>query len=236
VESASQDDDPGLGLATVNIAHDATKDPAPNLHKTSPASANYSREASTDPASTSQEASARPADARDNDCKTSCDHPITVSLAVEFVHKFSKQLYEPPGHVYAEIVRSAQQDVAVQWSDDKVWEDTIRVSFFRSHKHTIFNLLEYIGASEWFEQQIVATQNTCKTKRNDPIQPNTAASKVLDRILGPCDTGAIPEMLARGQQRRQRQRIQLQLTRGRILRNSIVKHLGPGILFSPRVW
>ncbi|KAL4811675.1 hypothetical protein BDW67DRAFT_171499 [Aspergillus spinulosporus] len=43
-------------------------------------------------------------------------------------------------------------------------------------------------------------------------------------------------MLARDQQRRQRQRIQLQLTRGRILRNDIVKHLGPGILFSPRVW
>ncbi|KAL4992954.1 hypothetical protein BDV10DRAFT_39085 [Aspergillus recurvatus] len=148
VERASQHDGPSLGLATVNIAHDAAEDPAPNLHVTSQASADYSREASTDPASTFQEVSARPADAQDDDRKTFCDHPITVSLAVEFVHKFSQQLYETPGHVYAEIVCSAQKDVAIQWSDNKVWEDTIRVSFFKSHKHTIFKLLEYIGASE----------------------------------------------------------------------------------------
>jgi hypothetical protein len=67
----------------VNIAQGATKGPAPHLHETSQAPADYSQEASTDPTSTSQEASARPTDARDDDRKTSCDHPMTVSLAVE---------------------------------------------------------------------------------------------------------------------------------------------------------
>jgi hypothetical protein len=120
----------------VNIAHNSTKDLVPNLHETSQASADYSQEASTDPAthlvthayslypatkptsnlalthanphSTFQEASACPANTQDDDRKTSCDHPIMVSLAVEFVHKFSQQLYKPPRNVYAVKVQAQE--------------------------------------------------------------------------------------------------------------------------------
>ncbi|PYI18987.1 hypothetical protein BO99DRAFT_403024 [Aspergillus violaceofuscus CBS 115571] len=46
-----------------------------------------------------------------DDENTSCAYPITVAMAIDIVHQFSQELYEPPQHIYAEIVRSVQKDV-----------------------------------------------------------------------------------------------------------------------------
>ncbi|KAL2802111.1 hypothetical protein BJX63DRAFT_133845 [Aspergillus granulosus] len=169
-----------------------------------------------------------------DDENISCDHPITIPVAINIIHEFSRELYQTPEHIYAEIVRSVQEDSQIQWSDNKLWSDIIERSFFKDHRHTVFNLLEYIGASEWFDQQVLIARQSFLTKRNQPIQPSTAAGKVLDIILKMSD--AHSDNISSKIQKARRQRIWVQLYRGKELRNKLVKALGLGILFSPKIW
>ncbi|PIG69510.1 hypothetical protein AARAC_011498 [Aspergillus arachidicola] len=169
-----------------------------------------------------------------NDENTSCAHPITVAIAIDIIYQFSQELYEPPQHIYTEIVRSVQEDVQIQWSDDRSWRDIIEKSFFKAHRYVIFNLLEYIGASEWFDKQVSIAQESFLTKKHQPIKRSTAAGKVLDNIWERCN----PRLnnVSSKLQKAQRQRIWLQLHRGRELRSRLAKRLGLGILFSPIIW
>ncbi|KAL2836332.1 hypothetical protein BJX68DRAFT_37115 [Aspergillus pseudodeflectus] len=173
-------------------------------------------------------------DASTDDENTSCAHPITVAMAIDIIHQFSQELYETPQHIYAEIVRSVQEDLQIQWSDDRSWRDTIEKSFFKAHRYVIFNLLEYIGASDWFDKQVSIAQESFLTKKRQPIKTSTAAGKVLDNIWERCS----PRLnnVSSKLQKAQRQRIWLQLHRGRELRSRLAKRLGLGILFSPRIW
>lgn len=173
-------------------------------------------------------------DASTDDENTSCAHPITVAMAIDIIHQFSQKLYEPPQHIYAEIVRSVQEDLQIQWSDDRSWRDIIEKSFFKAHRYVIFNLLEYIGASEWFDKQVSIAQESTLTKKHQPIKNSTAAGKVMDNIWERCN----PRLnnVSSRLQKSQRQRIWLQLHRGRELRSRLAKRLGLGILFSPRIW
>jgi hypothetical protein len=85
-------------------------------------------------------------------------------VAIDIIHQFSQDLYEPlppnppttlpAEHIYAEIVRSVQDNIQIQWSDDASLRDIIENSFFKAHRYVIFNLLEYIGASEFFDKQV----------------------------------------------------------------------------------
>ncbi|GMG35157.1 unnamed protein product [Aspergillus oryzae] len=118
---------------------------------------------------------------------TSCAHPITVAIAIDIIHQFSQELCETPQHIYTEIVRSVQEDVQIQWSDDRSWRDIIEKSFFKAHRYVIFNLLEYIGASEWFDKQVSIAQESFLTKKHQPIKKSTAAGRVLDNIWERCN-------------------------------------------------
>ncbi|KAL2847248.1 hypothetical protein BJY01DRAFT_212767 [Aspergillus pseudoustus] len=173
-------------------------------------------------------------DASTDDENTSCAHPITAAMAIDIIHQFSQELYEPPKHIYAEIVRSVQEDLQIQWSDDRSWRDIIETSFFKAHRYVIFNLLDYIGAWEWFDKQVSIAQKSTLTKKRQPIKNSTAAGKVLDSIWQRCN----PHLnhVSSKLQKAQRQRIWLQLHRGRELRSRLAKRLGLGILFSPRIW
>jgi hypothetical protein len=59
---------------------------------------------------------------------------------------------------------------------------TIRQSLFKGEKHTIFKLLEQIGASEWFDQQVSIVQQPVLTKKHQPVHTITASGKVLDNV------------------------------------------------------
>jgi hypothetical protein len=132
-------------------------------------------------------------------------------MAIDIIHQLSQELYELPQHIYAEIVRSVQKDLQIQWSDDTSWRDIIETSFFKAHRYVIFNLLEYIGASEWFDKQVSIAQESTLTKKHQLIKNSTAAGKVLDNIWQRCS----PRLnhVSSKIQRAQRQRIWLQLHR-----------------------
>ncbi|KAL4948043.1 hypothetical protein BDW69DRAFT_177197 [Aspergillus filifer] len=161
-----------------------------------------------------------------------CDYHITVPVAIDIIEKLSQELHETPRHVYAEVLQLVQGDV--EGSSDSVWRAIIRDSFFRDQKKTIFNLLEYIGASEWFDRQVSITQDSCRTKKGQPIQATTAAGKVVDSIWE--RSNMYPDHICGKTEKAQRKRIWLQLHRGRRLREKIIKRLGLGILFSPKIW
>ncbi|KAL4860465.1 hypothetical protein BDV12DRAFT_107168 [Aspergillus spectabilis] len=160
----------------------------------------------------------------------SCDHPMTIPLAVKLVHHYSQQLYEPPQRLYTEVVRSIQADIEIKDGIMRdvlktiLWKDLIETPFARQQKLVIFNLLEHMGVSEWFERQVCLAQETFHTARHRPYKPRAAATKVLDNILGD-----------RKDQKDQRQRIHKVNSRGKVLRYSLVKHLKLGILFSPLI-
>ncbi|KAL3470242.1 hypothetical protein BJX99DRAFT_52249 [Aspergillus californicus] len=202
-----------------------------------------SRDPATDPHATPQKATSplqeQPHGTSHEASKTDQDTPpynplITIPGAVDIIHKFSTPLYETPQHVYVEIVRSIQERVDIQQSDDRTWKNIVETSFFKTQKHKILTLLEYIGASDWFDKQISTLQQSCLTKKGQPIESSTAAGRVLNNIWKEHNLhlGKIPCKM----QKEERARIWSQLHRGRDLRNQIVKHLGVGILFSPSIW
>ncbi|KAL3468877.1 hypothetical protein BJX99DRAFT_97514 [Aspergillus californicus] len=116
----------------------------------------------------------------------SCDHPMTIPLAIQLVHHYSQQLYEPPQRLYTEVVRSIQDDIEIKDGIMRdvlktiLWRDLIETSFARQQKLVIFNLLEHMGVSEWFERQVCHAQETFHTARHQPYKPRAAATKVLD--------------------------------------------------------
>ncbi|KAL4866863.1 hypothetical protein BDV12DRAFT_172174 [Aspergillus spectabilis] len=59
------------------------------------------------------------------DPEITCDHPITVSLAVEHVYQLTQQLYEPAEGSNSDIVCLVQKKMEIKWSDG-VWSDMVK--------------------------------------------------------------------------------------------------------------
>jgi hypothetical protein len=53
-----------------------------------------------------------------------------------------------------------------------------------NQKVTIFNMLEYMGAWEWYDRQVKLSQTTVRTKKNKPVDRKGAATHVLNRMQG----------------------------------------------------
>jgi hypothetical protein len=131
-----------------------------------------------------------------------------------------------------------------------------------SKKATIFNMLEYMGACEWYDSQIELElqHGTLRTAKNKPVDRRGAAIHTLNRMqdsqMGPARQSkwisGIGRVALEGQgasqnqstdaslthQARvsQRTRILMQLTRGRKLRTKLVRELGFGVLFCSKIW
>lgn len=132
-----------------------------------------------------------------------------------------------------------------------------------NQKATIFNMLEYMGAWQWYDGQIKLAQATVRTKKNKPVNHKGAAIHVLNRMQGlqprpekpgkwisgvgklalgkeGDESGFSPENYNAGIDERarnlQRKRISTQLSRSQKLSTKLVKELGLGILFSPKIW
>src|SRR5271170_6221823 len=127
----------------------------------------------------------------------------------------------------------------------------------------ILNMLEYIGAWEWYDRQIKLSQATVRTKRNKLVEHKGASIHVLNKMqdlqirteqtgkwvsgVGRIDvtkegnnSDMPPESCDASITERirysQRRRISMQLSRGQKLSTKLVRQLGIGILFSPEIW
>jgi hypothetical protein len=124
-------------------------------------------------------------------------------------------------------------------------------------------MLVYMGAWEWYDKQIELSQMTIRTKKNKLVDRRGAAIHVLNKMqsvqLGSNprgrwisgvgrvalttegDTDALPPdegdlSITERERKAQRKRISIQLSRGQKLSTKLVKELGLGILFSPKIW
>jgi len=119
------------------------------------------------------------------------------------------------------------------------------------------NMLEYMGAWEWYDSQVRLVQASSKvlTKKGKPVDHKGAATYLLDKIqrsrkyiksLGmltlkdgdatinsPFDAQGT---LTKRNKKLQRKRLITQLSRRQTLSNKLVKKLGLGILFDKNIW
>lgn len=188
--------------------------------------------------------------------------------AARVIYGFSKYQHGVPKAVYTRILQTMRVSHKEpsnppnlgEWSDGSTWMKVLEAGWFQNQKITILNMLEYIGAWEWYDAQVKLTQSTIRTKKNKPVDRRGAAIHVLDGMQG------LPTMndqygkcirnvgrITFGEERNEscdladdsitekntqlmRRRINMQLSRGNKLSTKLVKELGLGILFSPNIW
>lgn len=202
--------------------------------------------------------------------------PETISLiglvieAVQVIHQFSKYPYAAPRGVHSRILQThgngSQEAIDAlkldQWSDGSMWIRILEMGSTQNQKVTILNMIEYIGAWEWYDGQVDLAMTTIRTKKNKLVDRKGAAIHVLNTMQSiPCgiaprgrwigglgrvaveQEGDAADLYPDGDtgitetdRRRQRKRISVQLSRGQRLSTKLVKVLGLGILFSPKIW
>ena len=102
--------------------------------------------------------------------------PITILQAAQIIYQLSKYPDSAPRHVHARILqllRDRPEEVAEphqhQWSDGSMWMQVLERGSSKNNKVTILNMLEYMGAWEWYNNQIKLAQATICTKKNKPV-------------------------------------------------------------------
>lgn len=186
----------------------------------------------------------------------------TVLEAVHTIQQFSKHRHGIPREVHSRIIRTLRKDHEetsstsnlAGWSDGATWMRVLESGESEKQKATIFSLLGYMGASEWYESQVNLSQAILRTKKNGPVKRRGAATHVMNELQGKWikgvgnlslgregdGIGVDPERYDTGLSERalhlQRKRIGMQLSRGYKLNTKLVKDLGLGILFDPKVW
>jgi hypothetical protein len=190
-----------------------------------------------------------------------------IYQAVEIIYLFRKYQHPAPREVYLRIMQTLgtdnQKAIPVsnseQWSDGSTWVQLLDMGFSEKEKVTIFNMLAYMGAYQWYDKQIALTKATALTKKNKPVDDRGAAKQVLDNLqrtkvaplegtwisrLGQVtveeldETGHPPTSYnvdVSEAEKVQRKRIINQLSRGKKL-TKLVRELGFGILLSPNIW
>lgn len=120
--------------------------------------------------------------------------PETTSLmdmiteAVRIVHQFCKYPHEVPRAVHSRILQTLRHDnhEAIadlnQWSDGSIWMQVLEMGSTQKQKVTILNMLEYMGAWEWYDSQTSLSQRTVCTKKGKPVDRKGAAIHVLNRM------------------------------------------------------
>jgi hypothetical protein len=194
-----------------------------------------------------------------------------ILKAVRVIYQFNKYPHGVPREVHSRILQTLQKDRqgAIgasnlnQWSDGSMWMRVLEMGSSENQKVTILNMLEYMGAWEWYEGQIEQSQATIRTKKNTPVNRRGAAIYVLNRMQGiRTDTeppgkwissvgrvamgqegdesnlspGSCNVSITERDRQLRRKRISMQLSRGQKLSTKLVKELGLGILFSSKIW
>ncbi|RHZ45973.1 uncharacterized protein CDV56_104172 [Aspergillus thermomutatus] len=195
--------------------------------------------------------------------------PITPLKAAEIIYKFSRYQDGPSREVHARILQSLKGDNPEaaaarwdQWSDGSMWIHVLETGSSNTKRATIFNMLEYMGASEWYDGQIELAEGTILTTKGQPVGRRGAATYVLNRMQGLrmgsarqgrwiSGIGRVtleedgPEVpleesgdvsLTEKARKSERSRFGFQVSRGRILSTKLVRELGLGVLFCPKIW
>uniref|UniRef100_A0A093ULD9 Ubiquitin-like-specific protease 1 n=1 Tax=Talaromyces marneffei PM1 TaxID=1077442 RepID=A0A093ULD9_TALMA len=153
----------------------------------------------------------------------------TVHQIVDIVHLLNKHQTDLPRTVHRRILQSlhtAQKPImnstAHQWSDGRMWMEVLERGSATNRRCSVLNMLEYMGASKWYDSQIEHAKRTVYTTENKPVGEKGAATYVLDRIT-------------REHSLLSRKAITNQCSRGKRLRE-LVEKVGLGILISPKIW
>jgi hypothetical protein len=149
---------------------------------------------------------------------------------IDIVHLLHQYPNDLPRSIHQRILQNLHSsqgsiiDSTVdQWSDGRTWMEVLERGSATNRRCTVFNMLEYMGASKWYDSQIEVAKQTVITKQNKPVGEKGAAMHVLDRIVREHNS-----LLSR-------KVITNQFSRGKKLR-VLVEELGLGILFSPKIW
>jgi hypothetical protein len=191
--------------------------------------------------------------------------------AVRVIHQFNKYPHGASREVHSRILQTLRKDHQGtigapnlnQWSDGSMWMRVLEMGSSENQKVTILNMLEYMGAWEWYEGQIEQSQATIRTKKNTPVNRRGAAMHVLNRMQGirtdteppgkwisgvgrvalgqegdesDLSSGSCNVGITERDRQLRRKRISIQLSRGQKLSTKLVKELGLGILFSSKIW
>jgi hypothetical protein len=194
----------------------------------------------------------------------------TILEAVRTIHILSKYQHGVPREVHSRILQTLKEDHKETvsgpnwnaWSDGSMWMRVLEAGESENQRVTIFNMLDYMGAWEWYDRQVELSQTTVRTKNNKPVGRRGAATHVLTKLQGQQTNTELSGKSIRGVGRLtlreeknestlsrrscdssvaerarylQRKRISVQLGRGHRLKK-LVKELGWGILFSPKIW
>ncbi|EXJ56205.1 uncharacterized protein A1O5_12661 [Cladophialophora psammophila CBS 110553] len=192
-----------------------------------------------------------------------------VIEAVRVLHQFSKHPEAVPPGVHSRILQTHQNDNQQtidafnfdQWTDGSMWVRILEIGSTQNQKVTILNMIEYIGAWEWYDRQVEFAMTTIRTKKKKLVDRKGAATHVLNtmqsmrretvprgRWVGGVGRVAVEQEsdaadlysdgdtdITEAHRRSHRKRISVQLSRGQKL-TKLVKALSLGILFSPKIW
>lgn len=189
--------------------------------------------------------------------------------AARTLYQLSQHQDGIPKAIHRRILRSLQgsqpealaASTSNTWSDGSIWVQLLEMGCSRQRHVTILNMLEYMGAWEWYDGQVRLAQRTISTKKGQPVDRRGAAIHVLnemqttrgsvegrERWMSGVGMVALnqsepshelpssPVSLAESDQRQRRKLISMQLSRGQKLSTKLVKKLGFGILFSKKIW
>ncbi|CEL01164.1 hypothetical protein ASPCAL00753 [Aspergillus calidoustus] len=189
--------------------------------------------------------------------------------AARTLYQLSQHQDGIPKAIHRRILRSLQgsqpealaASTSNTWSDGSIWVQLLEMGSSRQRHVTILNMLEYMGAWEWYDGQVRLAQRTISTKKGQPVDRRGAAIHVLNEMQttrgsvegrGRWMSGvgmvalnqsepshelpSSPVSLAESDQRQRRKLISMQLSRGQKLSTKLVKNLGFGILFSKKIW
>jgi hypothetical protein len=70
------------------------------------------------------------------------------------------------------------------WSDGAMWMRVLEAGESRTRRATIFNMLGYMGAWEWYDRQVKLVEGVVYTRRNGPVDHRGAAIHVMNKIQG----------------------------------------------------
>ncbi|KAK5212194.1 hypothetical protein LTR41_002436 [Exophiala xenobiotica] len=110
--------------------------------------------------------------------------------AVRIFHQFSKYPHGVPRAVHTRILQTLGKGdpegmVASslnQWSDGSLWIQALEMGASENQRMATLNMLEYMGAWEWYEKQIELSLTIIRTKKNKPVGRRGAAIHVLNEM------------------------------------------------------
>ncbi|CRG92861.1 hypothetical protein PISL3812_09934 [Talaromyces islandicus] len=184
----------------------------------------------------------------------------TILQVVQVLHQLSIYRIEVPRPIHVRILQTIQKSDSEQlttsldtrWSDGSTWVRILEMGSCASIRATVLNMVEYMGAWAWFDEQCQHAKATVYTKKGRLVDRRGGASYVLDMLqqhqtgattpekwisgVGPVTVRAIRDTAnCDGKTTQLRKRIINQLHRGQKL-SKLVKAVGLGILLGPKIW